>query len=493
MSTPAHSNDELFRQKLEDYREMPSPAVWEGVEAALDQEKKKRRFLFWLWFGGAGTSLAAALLLIPVFLGETATPSNPIARTAQHVAPTADLALGRHSSATSPEPGAVPAFAPNTGSPILADGTSDASTATQTPRHARTPSRAVRSQTPKHAADPSKKQNAVLARQQPEQSPIVEPQTASAHVPAVRQGEPSRTIPALNPISWTALATEKRESALATLPIPEIRPQLPVSAVFPRVQPTITVQGYSGGVAYRRGNPQTDPSSPPIANNVAKADDTTGKQKKFGIYGGATLKAGLVINRHWYVNVGIGYETHYFADRYRFQVPGAILDNQDTIGLTPPTAVVTEGFTTNTAFGNALIPLQATGAPDMSNGIQYIEMKGKLVYQLQQLILPIDFGYRYSHKRFGVYVGGSAAFHVPLSQRAVFYADSGPVRIVQLNPTAPFNFSVGVEPGLEYNFAKRFSLLAGGSFRYQLLNAHKSDQPTRPYVLAGHLGIRVSL
>lgn len=516
MSTPAHNNDELFRQGLEDYREMPSLKVWEGVEAALDQEKKKRRFLFWLWFAGGGTSLAAILALVPVLLSRPTQEHGTASRAQWHIAPTrqVDLVIAQN----------------HVGKPLKTSTTQTGNLTTSTVATGQVWGTSVTPRTPNpHAAhgqvaqtsglSPASRQNTTQgqvseSRSTPSgtQKSTSENQTAlwqsvthGTHEP--QNGTNTNTVM----MPETGIRTRQHGIALALQdvePVMTDRKPMPLLSasvlpamlrVAPHLQATLTAQGYAGGVAYSRSTQTQKPSdTPPAALNTVDAADSNTQRKKFGLYAGATLKAGLVINRHWYVNVGIGYETHYFADRYRFQIPGKDIElgNTDTAGnLIPPLPTGNNSYNlnANTAFGDALIPFEVNTGSLTSSPQPDVDLNGKLVYQLQQLIIPIDVGYRYSYKRIGVYVGATAAFHVPLSQKAVFYADSGPVRTVQVNPLAPFNVSVGLEPGLEYNFSKRFSLLAGGTFRYQLLNAYKSGVPSRPYVLAGHVGLRVSL
>lgn len=490
MSTPAPNNDDLFRQRLEDYREMPSLKVWEGVEAALDQDKKKRRFLFWLWFAGGGSSLAAALLLIPVLTGTGPSSEGSYALARQHVAPTENrvVNLQRHRlvQQKNAEIRNTEIRRPNRGYVSLVELVMiDSVEATQTRPEVLTPKN-------KNLSDASV---ATISA-----STLADMNTAAGNVPpgnasTDRTETEARTsaVPVSLPLSGIeTLPVTRTEMPVVPLPGSFSLPVL-ASRLTPRLQATLTVQGYGGGVAYRRGKKMYDAGASLNEYTALKVTDTaTTDRKKFGVYAGAVIKAGLVINRHWYINVGIGYETHYFADRYRFLIPGTgpDLSPADTLGIENG---FTTGFTTSTPFGDALIPVENLPQGVINSPPPVLKMNGKLVYQLHQLVLPLDFGYRYGFKRFGIYVGGSAAFHVPLSQKALFYADSGPVRQVKLNPVAPFNFSLGVEPGIEYNFAKRFSLLAGGTFRYQLLNAYQSGQASRPYVLAGHLGLRVSL
>ena len=69
--------DNKFKQGLEDFTSLPSPAVWENIEAALDAEqgKKAARVVpMWGWASTAVASIALALLLLPF---STPTPYNP--------------------------------------------------------------------------------------------------------------------------------------------------------------------------------------------------------------------------------------------------------------------------------------------------------------------------------------------------------------------------------------------------------------------------------
>lgn len=69
--------DNKFKQGLEDFTSLPSPAVWENIEAALDAEQGKKATKvvpMWGWAGTAVASIALALLLLPF---STPTPYNP--------------------------------------------------------------------------------------------------------------------------------------------------------------------------------------------------------------------------------------------------------------------------------------------------------------------------------------------------------------------------------------------------------------------------------
>lgn len=69
--------DNKFKQGLEDFTSLPSPAVWENIEAALDAEQGKKATKvvpMWGWASTAVASIALALLLLPF---STPTPYNP--------------------------------------------------------------------------------------------------------------------------------------------------------------------------------------------------------------------------------------------------------------------------------------------------------------------------------------------------------------------------------------------------------------------------------
>ncbi|WP_394747931.1 hypothetical protein [Spongiimicrobium salis] len=69
--------DQLFREKLKDFHELPEDHVWNGIEASLDKKKKKRVLPIWWKLGGVAAVLAiVAFSLYP--LGTTSSTTNPI-------------------------------------------------------------------------------------------------------------------------------------------------------------------------------------------------------------------------------------------------------------------------------------------------------------------------------------------------------------------------------------------------------------------------------
>ncbi len=67
--------DKLFREKLEDFQEVPNERVWESIEASLDQRRKSKRVVpIWWKLGGVAAVLAIALLIINPF--DTEEPSG---------------------------------------------------------------------------------------------------------------------------------------------------------------------------------------------------------------------------------------------------------------------------------------------------------------------------------------------------------------------------------------------------------------------------------
>ncbi|MAK36764.1 MAG: hypothetical protein CMC15_11390 [Flavobacteriaceae bacterium] len=71
--------DELFKDQFQNFEAAPSPAVWDAIEAKLQQKKEKRRVIP-LWWRVAGVAALLALLLtvgITVLNGPT-NPSNEI-------------------------------------------------------------------------------------------------------------------------------------------------------------------------------------------------------------------------------------------------------------------------------------------------------------------------------------------------------------------------------------------------------------------------------
>lgn len=492
MSTPAQHNDDMFRQRLEDYREMPSDKVWAGVERALDQ-KKKRRFLFWIWFPGTGMAAAAAIF-IPLLLNVNP-GQHEAGRAVRHISPIVGLPSVTLSADNTQASSAGVHHTSDPASPARATQPNISQAhITQTPREPGTHRHGSR-----HVPSAQAKQTTGATAQTDDVKNTAgtngeTPQTQTPEIPPA--GNMTRTP--LAEITLPRVGGERIKNDFAFTPTPITAQALyvglthlkPVLTFGPtsRFQPFVSVQGYAGGVAYHRTSPDKTKPSPAEYANM----DTVNRSKRFGFYGSAVAKAGFVFNRSLYVAVGVGYETQHFSDSYQFLIPGtgSLPTNDTTSSIGEPATDVL------TNFGPVNIPLENTVGSGTSATAQ--KLNGKLVYQSQHLIFPVEIGYRFSRRRLGFSIVGSAAFHVPLAQSAIFYPDKGDPRTVTTNPFARFNVSVGLEPSIECFITPRISFLAGGSFRYQLLNAFRTNPGappyiSRPYTLSGQMGLRFYL
>lgn len=477
MSTTENHNDDLFRNRLESYREMPSDKVWAGIENALDKDKKKRKFIIWWWTGGIGISTAALVAAVFLF---TYIPSNTSALTVQHKAKNKPVKASE-----------IPQSDAQTTSVTSARVTTNATEQSVTKR-----------------VDKKQNRQTVSASFQPSQN--LSAKTTADGSRTKTTVETNATIPSnlfLDTKEETVLAAssnnEQRGNARSESTVrtnEELTPVLfPISfsseykpvertyqpapfnviPVAPKITPYISVQGYSGAVGYRRKSQPTNGSNVPT--NSLDQGDTSTPAKQFGLYAATSIKAGILLNNKLYVSVGIGYETQRFSGNQSFVIP--------SLNSSIPPNGTEENIPTNTSFGVVNYPLQTS---DLLSASQ--TLNGRLVYQNHHLFFPIDIGYRFQHKNISVNLGAVAAFHVPLSQSAVFYSNQGDVRTLKLNKAVPLNFSIGFEPTFEYRFAKVASIMAGGTFRYSLLNAYQSKTTvSHPYVLAGNLGFRFYL
>jgi hypothetical protein len=68
--------DQLFREKLEDFTDVPTEKVWKSIEASLNMKKKNRKVIpIWWKLGGIAAALAIGLLLMNPFKDDIET--NP--------------------------------------------------------------------------------------------------------------------------------------------------------------------------------------------------------------------------------------------------------------------------------------------------------------------------------------------------------------------------------------------------------------------------------
>lgn len=473
MSTPG-KYDDAFRRQMDTYREMPSGAVWAGVEAALDK-KKKRRLFAWFWLAGTGmsvTALAGYLLLV--------IPSHDTSGTqaARRVFLPPSVSYGSRADHT------------HTRIKKTTAGTETAAEAQQIPSQAgygpgtqtlpRTKHTPLSARIRRHAGTPSPAPDVHFsatrprATGQPVQTPAVQPAVTPTPVPPA-DGYPE---PARDPVSVHIATLGPR-----LLPGPEQQPFVllrtfggePVTSLHPapRVQFLFSVQGNAGAVRYVRSH--------------AAVPDSAGKNPRYGTYTGLSLKGGVILARHWYVAAGIGYETHIFSGRYRIQVPG-ISNTPNQPGL--PTSELADPDWLVTDFGNFNTHTEPQDFLNLPGSLP-----GRLVYQNHQLVFPVDIGYRFTYRRMALLLAANATFALPLAQRAVFYADNGtPHTISPVSPLARYNVSFGFEPTFEYAFSRHFSLLAGGRFAYSVNGMYRQTTDViRPYTLGGHVGLRMTL
>ncbi|MEO1009808.1 MAG: hypothetical protein AAFX53_00790 [Bacteroidota bacterium] len=76
--------DNLFQEKLKDFREAPDERVWASIEASLDKKKKKHRVIpLWWKLGGVAALLAALFYLIDPFENSGPHPDIQITDTEQ--------------------------------------------------------------------------------------------------------------------------------------------------------------------------------------------------------------------------------------------------------------------------------------------------------------------------------------------------------------------------------------------------------------------------
>ncbi|MDF4201542.1 outer membrane beta-barrel protein [Maribacter sp. SA7] len=65
--------DELFRDKLSDFKQTPDNKVWRAIDASLDKRKKKRIIPLWWSFGGIAAAIMIGLLIFNPFTEEHTT------------------------------------------------------------------------------------------------------------------------------------------------------------------------------------------------------------------------------------------------------------------------------------------------------------------------------------------------------------------------------------------------------------------------------------
>ena len=520
MSTPAYDNDDRFRQRLENHREMPADAVWDGIAAALDKKKRKQRVLFWLRLAGLGLSAAAVLLPAILLTGQPSVEEGGFAlRALQHdhrsTATSGFRSMNGHPSLATADQQAdqnSETASAATVSPerLPNDGSSPLQT-TKISRPSVSRNTGDKSYLPSDRSAVANGNSTKNGHAQPEKNAgnVTGPGNTSAPVVIVKKDKASETVPTLS--AGTENVPPDRTARVQTLSVisPEVYGTQPLPAArhteiithvpsvgavaclepikrLPRIfEYSLSLQGNLGSVAYDRMTPgQSAPPPPddPSANSSDVVKSSSREQE--GLYLGTTFKAMFVFKRHLYLQGGLGYESFAFNDPYRFTL-GGISSGE------PPGSAIAEA-NTKTAYGEVLVPVSSLLEENTQDGPGILS--GKLRYRMQQLYFPIEIGYRYQYKKFGFSVGGGPGFHVPLGQQAVFVTEAGNRRDVDLRRLSRFNVSLGLETGVEYRPVHKLTLFTGLNLRYQMLNIYPdSPEITRPYSVSLYLGLRMNL
>ncbi|WP_437395998.1 outer membrane beta-barrel protein [Flagellimonas lutimaris] len=64
--------EQLFKERFQDFQEVPDAKVWSSIEASLDKKQKKRGIPIWWSLGGVAAAVVILLLLINPFAEESA-------------------------------------------------------------------------------------------------------------------------------------------------------------------------------------------------------------------------------------------------------------------------------------------------------------------------------------------------------------------------------------------------------------------------------------
>lgn len=80
--------EQLFKEKLGDFKELPDDQVWKSIESSLDKQKQKKRVIpIWWRLGGVAAALAILLYVINPFGGNVQQDNNSVVDTEDVVTP----------------------------------------------------------------------------------------------------------------------------------------------------------------------------------------------------------------------------------------------------------------------------------------------------------------------------------------------------------------------------------------------------------------------
>lgn len=492
--------DDLFREKLKDFRETPDERVWDFIEHSLDKKKKKRRVIpLWWKLAGAAAVLLIALLAINPF-SNPELPDQPITDSDQTTVPavkdeTEDIMKPDGEEGDLPESSVA-----ETGIEQPADeGYQDRNNISED-----------RSESPmKKALDDTKNEKSRLAGTEGEITPM---QKQEGDQLVKEQGNEAISVED----NAVAVTQEKTDKAAAQVEITQDVESDAAVAAAKKQQDVPEESAVAENLMQEEEKPDTS-GKKSIFDEIDKEDEIIAEESGskwsvgptiapvyFNTFGeGSSIHSNFVSNsKSGNVNLSYGVAVSYeISDKLSLRSGLHKVDyGYDTNDITFSSSLVASTSTqiTNinytTTSRNLVVESNTTPVNPsefVANDIvaQNPSRSGRMVQEFGYLEVPMELNYSLLDSKFNIDLIGGVSSLFLVNNNVILESGGTSTEMGEANNINDVNFSTNVGLGINYELNNNMKVHLEPMFKYQLNTFSNTEGNFQPYSLGVYTGM----
>lgn len=484
--------DRVFQEHFKDFEVAPSDAVWNNIEAQLNQNKKKRRVIP-IWWRYAGV---AALLILFLTIGgvyfnstNTVTPTNQVVDTKKTTLPIENNT--NDTKQVEQESNHIDANKKNNELKAVVNIKKEQNTLTNSAS-----SSAIAHTSSKASSSSTNNSNTEKPKKDVNQAPLIDKNNSIA----VASKEKSKTEPIVDNSKNSIDITNKKQEVITnnvliadakndhadstTVVTPETKSRS-IEEALAEVKNSVEEENPSNNKWSLTPN-----AAPVYFNSLGKGssldsqfnnNSKTGEvNMSYGVIAGYTIAKNLKI-RSGINKVNLGYNTN---DVVVFESIGAIRSSSSIKNIAPaepapsndgaaPQLSIVSEESLNASKSNSFIKTSNTS---INQSLGYIE-------------IPLEIEYTLINKKIGVNViGGFSSFF--LSNNKLYSEFNGERALIgKATNLNNVSYSANFGLGLNYKMTKKFELNLEPLFKYQINTFNNTSGNFKPYIIGVYTGI----
>ncbi len=478
--------DDLYREKLKDFQELPDATVWARIAASLDKKKKKRVIPIWWQLGGVAALLAVLFYIFSPSTDENIIPDQPVVGTQKSATETQGKDIEKDSNLTpiSSDLQEAPQVVENE-IPVKEE-TMTKPDGTDLPGNKRNdvtqkgaPSDGIATAANEKRVTPPEDPQSLVERESQNQNFREQQENNSLATENVEKEAAAKTKDALDAI----IPEKQTEEAVAQQEVEEN-----TTSIFEAIEKQKELE--EEALAENRPNnrwsmgPAIAPvyfnslgEGSPIHSNFAPNSKSGKVNLSYGLMVSYNVSKKLSIRSGVHM-VDFGYDTNDVVFTSSLATPSnALIDNIDYAQNSRNLVVESKASSPPTVDSNAF-------AGEIS------PLEGRMVQQLGYVEVPMELNYALVNRKFGVnIIGGISSLF--LVDNAVTLESEGLItEMGEANNVNNVNFSTNIGVGLNYEIAPKIQLNLEPMFKYQLNTFSEIEGGNfRPYSVGVYSGL----